>query len=194
MEKELKSKANKYGNSRPKINYPLDLRNLSSEELCNIKSPKLKLNPFEGMNIKDGSFLDNIDGRSQCKLCKKSRKYFCYTCYIPVSGLEDKIPKVQVIFLIEYPFNILNVAIHPSYPAREYVNHHWYGIDMPKTCLPLAGDWIMNSASSQSLNIILFSSLSSLSIKPLLFFQQQEFTPVGICHGPTRYLPVEGTG
>lgn len=55
--------------------------------------------PFEGMHIDDTSILDNIEGRSACSSCSKSRKYFCYTCYIPVEGLKGRIPNLKVIRL-----------------------------------------------------------------------------------------------
>lgn len=40
--------------------------------------------------------LDNIKERTSCPKCSKSRKYFCYTCYIPVSSVKSIIPQVSV--------------------------------------------------------------------------------------------------
>lgn len=53
-------------------------------------------NPFNGMKIKDWTVLEKLEGRAVCPKCNKSRKYFCYTCYIPVPGLDEHVPKVKV--------------------------------------------------------------------------------------------------
>lgn len=56
--------------------------------------------PFKGLKISDGwKMLEKVDSRTTCGMCKKSRKYFCYTCYIPLPGLENYIPKVKVFFV-----------------------------------------------------------------------------------------------
>lgn len=60
------------------------------EEIKNIDS-----NPFYGMKIDDASILNRLEGRSPCPKCGKSRKYFCYTCYVPVKELEGLIPKLK---------------------------------------------------------------------------------------------------
>lgn len=54
------------------------------------------INPFAGLDIQDSSFLEEIDGRSNCDKCGKSRKYFCYTCYVPLQCIADCIPSLQV--------------------------------------------------------------------------------------------------
>ncbi len=51
---------------------------------------------FNGMKIDSASFLDDIDVRQKCPKCSKSRKFFCYTCYIPMQSVEGKLPKVKV--------------------------------------------------------------------------------------------------
>lgn len=63
------------------------------DEIKNIDS-----NPFAGMRIDDSSILDHLEGRSPCPKCGKSRKYFCYTCYVPVQQLHGHIPMVKVSF------------------------------------------------------------------------------------------------
>lgn len=55
-------------------------------------------NPFEFMKICDNSFLNDIRGRSPCTKCKKSRKFFCYTCYLPTEEIAPLLPKVKVNF------------------------------------------------------------------------------------------------
>ena len=52
--------------------------------------------PFPDLKISNFDFLDDTDARRVCPKCGKSRKYFCYTCYEPVIGTEQKIPVVQV--------------------------------------------------------------------------------------------------
>lgn len=56
----------------------------------------LDKNPFDGFNISDNSVLSGLEGRHPCPQCGKSRKYFCYTCYVPITELEGKLPKIQV--------------------------------------------------------------------------------------------------
>lgn len=51
---------------------------------------------LEGLKISPGNFLDDLPGRSICPKCQKSRKYFCYTCYVPMDEIADKIPKLKV--------------------------------------------------------------------------------------------------
>lgn len=60
------------------------------------KQQYLDLTPFEGFRIDDTSILFELDGRHSCLKCGKSRKFFCYTCYIPISPLEGKLPRVKV--------------------------------------------------------------------------------------------------
>lgn len=59
---------------------------------------------FKEFHISASDFLDDIEGRSPCKLCKRSRKFYCYKCYIPMPPLENKLPKVQVLpsFLLSW--------------------------------------------------------------------------------------------
>lgn len=57
-------------------------------------------NPFLDMKINDTAILNELDGRSPCPVCGKSRKYFCYTCYVPISELTDKLSMIKVIVLI----------------------------------------------------------------------------------------------
>ncbi|XP_026484995.1 tRNA-uridine aminocarboxypropyltransferase 1 [Vanessa tameamea] len=49
-------------------------------------------NPFKGLKISNSSTLDGVSNRSPCPRCGKSRMYFCYTCFVPVSCLEGRIP------------------------------------------------------------------------------------------------------
>lgn len=49
-------------------------------------------------NLKISSFetLLEVKDREKCPKCNKSRKYFCYNCYIPMKNIEASIPKVNL--------------------------------------------------------------------------------------------------
>lgn len=67
----------------------------------NPKDPEARTrcdDPFQGMKIDDTGVLNILNSRSTCQKCGKSRMYFCYTCYVPVSQLERNIPQCKVIF------------------------------------------------------------------------------------------------
>lgn len=52
--------------------------------------------PFNGMKISEKDDLKKVKERSPCSKCHKSRKYFCYSCYIPVDDLTGKLPNIKV--------------------------------------------------------------------------------------------------
>lgn len=53
-------------------------------------------NPFHGMKIGDNSILNSLEGRYPCPNCGRSRKFFCYSCYVPIAKLDGKLPLVKV--------------------------------------------------------------------------------------------------
>lgn len=53
--------------------------------------------PFANYKVSSNTFLDKLEGRETCEGCGRSRKFFCYTCYLPVAKIRDLIPHVQVI-------------------------------------------------------------------------------------------------
>lgn len=58
------------------------------------------MGPFDGLQISnDWRILFDINDRQPCRMCSKSRKYFCYTCYTLNADLENKIPKIKVTHL-----------------------------------------------------------------------------------------------
>ncbi|XP_044267163.1 tRNA-uridine aminocarboxypropyltransferase 1 [Tribolium madens] len=74
--------------------------------MANPKSPEarqayLDQNPFEGFKIDDNSVLGRISGRHACPKCNKSRKFFCYSCYVPIAELEGVLPVVQLPIKID---------------------------------------------------------------------------------------------
>lgn len=67
------------------------------------KEKRLKIdeNPFSDLKISDYSILNSVNERTLCSRCNKSRKYFCYLCYIPVKQLEGKIPRLKLPIKID---------------------------------------------------------------------------------------------
>jgi hypothetical protein len=55
--------------------------------------------PFHHLKIDDASCLNTIEGREICEKCYKSRKFFCYSCYLPVID-EKYIPRIKVNFML----------------------------------------------------------------------------------------------
>ena len=51
---------------------------------------------FDQLAIDDNSWLDEVDSRVTCHKCQRSRKYYCYSCFVPVGGIDDRLPKVHV--------------------------------------------------------------------------------------------------
>lgn len=109
-------------------------------------------NPFGGMKINDWKILEKLEGRAICSKCSKSRKYFCYTCYVPVPELQEHVPKVQVSVQVQVPLSL-------SYACLTYIKNN------------LKKSWLSKlPASSLGLlrhdTIIMFISISLL----LIFF------------------------
>ena len=56
--------------------------------------------PFNKYQISDKwKLLHTLDNRSVCTKCTKSRKYFCYTCYLPVAEIKDDVPVLEVCLI-----------------------------------------------------------------------------------------------
>lgn len=65
-----------------------------TETTLNLKPP---LDPFKELKISNNDILYQIEERSPCSKCKKSRKFFCYNCYLPVGVLASgALPNVEV--------------------------------------------------------------------------------------------------
>lgn len=88
-------------------------------------------NPFIGMHILDTAFLQDVQGRSPCVRCSKSRKFFCYHCYLPVAELAGKVPFVKLpikIDIIKHKNEIegKSTAVHAAILAPEDVTIFTY--------------------------------------------------------------------
>lgn len=71
----------------------------------NPKSPEARNRddtPFDGLQIENALALQELVGRSPCPQCGKSRMYFCYTCFVPVSQLVGQIPSCTVIMFCQF--------------------------------------------------------------------------------------------
>ncbi|XP_066250947.1 tRNA-uridine aminocarboxypropyltransferase 1 [Euwallacea similis] len=91
----------------------------------------LDKNPFEGFKIDSTEILNCIEGRHPCPKCGKSRKLFCYSCYVPISPLEGRLPKVKLplkIDIIKHKHEIdgKSTASHAALLASEDVKIYTY--------------------------------------------------------------------
>ncbi|XP_063913480.1 tRNA-uridine aminocarboxypropyltransferase 1 isoform X2 [Zophobas morio] len=87
--------------------------------------------PFHGFHIDDNSILGKLEGRHPCPKCGKSRKFFCYTCYVPISELEGVLPVVKLpikIDIIKHKHEIdgKSTAGHAAILARDDVSIYTY--------------------------------------------------------------------
>ncbi|XP_055380905.1 tRNA-uridine aminocarboxypropyltransferase 1 isoform X2 [Condylostylus longicornis] len=53
------------------------------------------------MEIADNTFLNQLNGRNPCIKCGKSRKFYCYSCYIPLNNISEKLPNVKLPIKID---------------------------------------------------------------------------------------------
>ncbi|XP_023178022.1 DTW domain-containing protein 1 [Drosophila hydei] len=115
--------------------------------------------PFVNMRIADNSVLDTIEGRHNCRHCNRSRKFFCYNCYVPVGELANLLPMVQLplqIDIIKHKKEIdgKSTAAHAAVLAPHNVRIHTYP-DIP-------------DYSQEDGVVLIFPSATSLTV-PQLF-------------------------
>ncbi|CAG2239722.1 DTW domain-containing protein 1 [Mytilus edulis] len=112
---------------------------------------KMEEQPFSNLKISSSDFLDTLQGRSECPKCNKSRKYYCYTCYVPVEQLQGKLPCVQIpikIDIIKHPSEVdgKSTAAHAKLLAPDDVTVYTYPCipDYPRdgsvSCFGIPGD------------------------------------------------------
>ncbi|XP_034487640.1 DTW domain-containing protein 1 [Drosophila innubila] len=87
--------------------------------------------PFVHMRIADHSVLDTIEGRHNCRHCNRSRKFFCYSCYVPVGELGQLLPRVELpiqIDIIKHKKEIdgKSTAVHAAVLAPDNVRIYTY--------------------------------------------------------------------
>lgn len=124
----------------------------------------LDQNPFDGFKIDDNSILQDLQGRHPCPKCGKSRKFFCYTCYVPISVLEGKLPSVKLplkIDIIKHKHEIdgKSTASHAALLANEDIKVYTYP-DIP-------------DYSSESV-VLIFPGQNAISVSQLVNGQNLE--------------------
>lgn len=108
-------------------------------------SPRAKVNQFvngetafDDFKIDSYDILDEVEGRLKCPNCSRSRKFFCYTCFIvPDPSLAAKLPRVKLplyIDIVKHPQEIdgKSTATHGPILAPESVRIFTYP-DLPDT-------------------------------------------------------------
>uniref|UniRef100_A0A1B6HMC5 tRNA-uridine aminocarboxypropyltransferase 1 n=1 Tax=Homalodisca liturata TaxID=320908 RepID=A0A1B6HMC5_9HEMI len=106
----------------------------NGSELPSDVSPLLEIDafPFRGLKIsEEWKRLESIEGRTICPSCKKSRKYFCYSCHIPISEIKHFVPKVKLpikIDIIKHAREMdgKSTAVHAAVLAPEDVRIFTY--------------------------------------------------------------------
>ncbi|OAD57579.1 DTW domain-containing protein 1 [Eufriesea mexicana] len=106
------------------VNDIKQLSNLEEEQKIIDKAP------FCHLKITNAQILDTIEGRQICKRCYRSRKFFCYSCYLPVIN-EKYIPKIKLpikIDIIKHAREIdgKSTAIHAAIIAPDDVRIFTY--------------------------------------------------------------------
>ena len=51
---------------------------------------------FPSLKIDDTRVLDDLEERQACSQCHKSRKFFCYSCFLPLPSVENVLPSVNL--------------------------------------------------------------------------------------------------
>jgi len=95
-----------------------------------------KNNPFTSLNISSTAVLDNQSERQPCSHCNKSRKFFCYSCNLPLPAIKDLIPRVELpihIDIVKHPGEVdgKSTAVHAPILAPGQVKIHIFP-DIPE--------------------------------------------------------------
>ncbi|KAF2356338.1 DTW protein [Trinorchestia longiramus] len=109
----------------------VDLRKFSRDQLRLMKPRRDLARAFDEFRINDSRFLEEAEGRSRCTECGQSRKYFCYSCFLPLERFEDRVPSVQLPFHVDILKHAREVsgkstAVHAPIVAREHVRLYTY--------------------------------------------------------------------
>ncbi|XP_034189985.2 tRNA-uridine aminocarboxypropyltransferase 1 [Osmia lignaria lignaria] len=113
--------------------------------------------PFRHLKITDAGILDTIEGRETCKRCCRSRKFFCYSCYLPVIN-EKYFPRIKLpikIDIIKHAREIdgKSTAIHATILAPKDVRIFTYP-DFPEI-------------SDKEKTILIFPSSTAVTVESL---------------------------
>ncbi|KAL4229028.1 DTW domain-containing protein 1 [Mactra antiquata] len=118
----------------------------------------MEKNPFPDLLIDSSEFLECISGRQKCPKCMKSRKYYCYTCYLPVPEVADKVPYLKLpikIDVIKHPSEVdgKSTAVHAAVIAPDDVTVYTY------PCIP--------DYDNKEKVVLVFPGETSLTLKEL---------------------------
>jgi len=124
-----------------------------------------KSNPFQGLQIASTDPLNELTERQPCPKCAKSRKFFCYNCYVAVAPLQNHIPVIRLpikIHVVKHPKETegKSTAVHAPLIAPEDVQMYTYP-DIPDYS-KLRALLVFPGKQSRSLNQIVEDSTTDL--------------------------------
>ncbi|XP_071857632.1 tRNA-uridine aminocarboxypropyltransferase 1 [Bombus fervidus] len=107
-----------------------DTENIKKTLTLEEKQKEIDKAPFDSLKITDSLILNTIKDRKKCERCNKSRKYFCYSCYIPVIS-KEYFPTIKLpikIDIIKDPREVdgKSTATHAAIIAPEDVRIFTY--------------------------------------------------------------------
>lgn len=81
------------------------------------------------LQVSDTSALARQSERQPCPRCNRSRKFFCYTCLLPLPGLQPALPRVSLpvkVEIVKHPgeVNGKSTAVHAAILAPDWVSLH----------------------------------------------------------------------
>lgn len=140
------------------INGSTKVSNLENEQKVIDKAP------FCHLKISDAQILDTIEGREICGRCYRSRKFFCYSCYVPVID-EKFFPRVKLpikIDIVKHAREIdgKSTSAHAAVLAPEDVRVYTYP-DFPEI-------------SNKEETVLIFPSKAAVSVESLFVKEFQE--------------------
>ncbi|RHZ90038.1 hypothetical protein Glove_9g68 [Diversispora epigaea] len=140
----------------------------SSKNLNSIDPENLKFSPFDSLKISSIKSLQAMNERDSCPICKKSVKFYCYICFVPVGCHINEIPKVKLPIKVDVikhhrENDGKSTAVHAKIIASEDVEIYSYS-QMPKIENPDRVLLLFPSSDSQTLQNIPRSSFDKLLI------------------------------
>ncbi|XP_011499523.1 PREDICTED: DTW domain-containing protein 1 isoform X2 [Ceratosolen solmsi marchali] len=120
--------------------------------------------PFHQLQIDNANCLNTIEGREICEKCYKSRKFFCYSCYLPVID-KKYIPQIKLPIKIDIIKHIQEIdgkstAIHAAIIAPEDVKIYTYP-NFPEF-------------SETEKAVLIFPSVTALNVKDLFILKKEQ--------------------
>ncbi|XP_043592743.1 tRNA-uridine aminocarboxypropyltransferase 1 [Bombus pyrosoma] len=107
-----------------------DTDNIKKTSLLEKEQKVIDKAPFHHLKITNAQILNTIEGRKICEHCNRSRKFFCYSCYLPVIS-KEYFPTIKLpikIDIIKHAHEIdgKSTAIHAAILAPEDVKIFTY--------------------------------------------------------------------